>query len=161
MNDSATTSPAPPVAKTRRFQIVNPDCPLGLRIMAIVNFVIGALGAGAVIAIAVAQDGRYNMLPPREVQAIDWRHYLMVLMRLASAMTIIFSGVGYLRLRRLQGWVLGNLYACIALANTLLYALLLKEFGTSSLLWLPYPVLTLFFLNTTYLKAFSTSLGEP
>ena len=78
----------------------------------------------------------------------------MIIMRMASVMTIFFSGLGYLQLKRAQGWLLGNLYAVIALTNTALYAFLLEEFGTSSLLWLPFPIITLVLLNTTYRKSF-------
>ena len=146
---------APPVvdqaAKTR-WQITDPRCPLGLRVMAVCNFVVAALGTVAVVALAVGQDNRYNVWTIEG--PVTWEHHLMILMRLAAVMTVFFSGLGYLRLRRAQGWLLGNGYALIALANTALYAFLLEEFGTSSLLWLPFPVITLILLNTTYRKSF-------
>ena len=130
-------------------------CPGGLKAMAIVNFVIAGFGTVAVIALALGQDNRYDIW---EIEGpVTWEHHLMICMRMAAVLTILFSGLGYLSLKRVQGWMLGNLYAVISLVNVLMYAFLLDEFGTSSLLWLPYPILTLFLLNTTYRKCFFRS----
>ena len=146
---------APPVAERpakSRWQVTDSRCPLGLRVMAVCNFIVAALGTIVVVGLAVGQDSRYDVW--KIEGPVTWKNHVMILMRLAGVMTVFFSGLGYLRLRRAQGWVLGNLYALIALANTALYAFLLEEFGTLSLLWLPFPVITLILLNTTYRKSF-------
>ena len=80
--------------------------------------------------------------------------YLVLAIRMLSLMAIFFAAVGYVRLSKSQERLLGNIYAVLALAYVILDGCL-DGFTALSLLWFPYPLLTLFFLNTTYAKSFT------
>ena len=110
----------------------NRQRPSGLTIMAILNFVFGGLGIIALFVLAVVQD-QLNKLTGG--QLLTWANYLMLFMRLVTVVLAICSGVGYLGMKRLTGWVLGNAYASVAILNSILYAVLLEQFGIMTFVW--------------------------
>ena len=136
----------------------NRQRPSGLTIMAILNFVFGGLGIIALFVLAVVQD-QLNKLTGG--QLLTWANYLMLFMRLVTVVLAICSGVGYLGMKRLTGWVLGNAYASVAILNSILYAVLLEQFGIMTFVWTVYPILTLIMLNLVFRQDFHDAEGRP
>ena len=134
-----------------------PPRPVGLTVLAVFNFVVGAIGAMALFGLAMTQGWITKLTGD---QIIDWRHYLMMFMRLATVLLAFASGVGYLAQEWMSGWLCGNAYALVSILNAILYAVLLHEFDSSSLFWLVYPVLTLFLLNFGFRRNFLRPAGQ-
>ncbi len=144
-------SESPDVQPVPRPQGSKAARPGGLTVMAVLNFIFGGLGMVALFVLMLAQQWLYKMTAGA---ALTWANYLMYVMRLTSIILAISSAIGYLRLHRFQGYVLGNAYACVAILNMVLYAVLLDEFGIMSFFWLMWPIVTLFLLNIVYRQAF-------
>ena len=64
---------------------------------------------------------------------------------------LLASGVGYLGQKRFAGRTLGNVYAVLAVADTVIGLTVVKSgFGITTVIGLIYPLLTLALLNTTF-----------
>ena len=138
--------------------------PGGLTALAVLNFVFGGLGVLAVVAYAAlfAIVGGGDVGPEqREVaKSLEEAGGMGVLgvtfaLSLISTVLLIASGVGYLKLRRVLGRIVGNAYAVTSIVSTIVGAALMPVdagggFGLMSIIGLIYPVLTLILLNTTF-----------
>jgi hypothetical protein len=122
--------------------------PIGLMIMALANALFGMAGAVVFVLTLIKHD----IFEGRELAG---EVYLVLAIRMLSLMAIFFAAVGYVRLSKSQGRLLGNIYAILALAYVILDGVMFEGFTATSLLWFPYPLLTLFFLNTTYANSFT------
>lgn len=71
-------------------------------------------------------------------------------------MLLLLSGIGYLTQKRFLGRVVGNIYAFFGIIAVLISLLILPKeigggFGTSAIIGLIYPTLTLILLDTAFI----------
>lgn len=143
--------------------------PGGLTALAIVNFVfaglafLGLLGLVFVFSLLgmameeVPESQQAVIEALHEVGMLWW--ILSMLANLISAILLLVSGIGYLKLKPFMGRTLGNVYAIFTLIVTVLVALTLPTvlgggFGIGTLISIIYPVLTLILLNATFKEDF-------
>lgn len=82
--------------------------------------------------------------------------YLSLVIGLIAATALIVAGVGYLKMSKGAGYVMGHVYAILAIVNVIIgLAMLHSGFGFFTVIGLAYPVLTLILLNTTFKKCFA------
>ena len=129
--------------------------PGGLTALAVLNFVFGGLGAIGLIGlfgllsmadgVATAAGGSLTAAPGAGGV------YLSLALGAVATVLLIASGVGYLQMKKFLGQKLGNGYAVVAIANTVIGIIMLKSgFGVFAIIGLIYPVITLALLNTTF-----------
>lgn len=148
--------------------------PGGLTALAVLNFVFGGfglLGTAAFFAIMAivnkaAQDGSNEEAAEaqREI-AKAWQEvgvgffYVIMALGAVSAILLIASGVGYLQQKRFLGRTLGNVYAVLSIASSLIMGAVVSSeagggFNIGTIIGLVYPGLTLLLLNTTFKEDF-------
>jgi hypothetical protein len=103
---------------------------------------------------------------PREAMAEQWRAsglgvhvlYIQAACYLVLAFLLIASGVGFLKLSRVWGRVLGNVYGVASIGTTAFEVSQIPEdmggFTILAILAIIYPVLVLILLNTTFKEDF-------
>jgi hypothetical protein len=148
--------------------------PGGLTALAVFNFIfgglslLGALGSAALIPFLgrISEQAASQDMPPAQraqVEALaDMSGSLFVLLAVVSLVTavlLIVSGVGYLKLKKFLGRTIGNVYAIVSIVYSaaspfLLPAALGGGFGIAAIIGLIYPLLTLILLNTTFREDF-------
>ena len=137
--------------------------PGGLTALAVINFIFFASSLASLGTIAAR-----NKIPitdemgeSQRAQIEAFRNMetstvvLLTISTLAAGVLLLLSGIGYLKQRRFLGRILGNVYAAVAIAGTLLSTVLLDAeigggFSLNLLISLIYPVLTLILINTTF-----------
>jgi hypothetical protein len=136
--------------------------PGGLTALAVLNFVFGGLGALGVLALVAllavankvvdeASGGEATISSAPGAGMI----YLSLALSVVGIILLIASGVGYLKLKKFLGKTLGNVYALLSIANSIVGIAVLKlGFGFGTILGLIYPVLTLILLNTVFKDEF-------
>ena len=144
--------------------------PGGLTALAVINFVFGGIGVLGILAWAVmfafmgaiAEAGSESGDEGAQALAKLWEEvglgvfYAIFALNVLSTILIIASGVGYLKQKRFLGRTLGNGYAVLSIAASLIMALVVSDpevgggFNLISILGLVYPGLTLLLLNTTF-----------
>ena len=151
-----------------------PKRPGGLTALAVLNFVFGGL---AIISIPLglvgmkflkSQAARGRMppgfkmppMPPDEVL------YLGMFMALVVGVLLIVSGVGYLKVSKVAGYVFGNVYAIVSITWSAIHLGINPMARTGlglvmCIIDLVYPVLTLILLNVRYRKVFSAPPAGP
>lgn len=129
--------------------MANGTRPGGLTALAVVNLVIGGLGTVGGLATLAALAGGFQ--PESEHALAVPRHwqYVEAGFSLAVGALLIFSGIGYLRQKKLQGRLVGNLYAVASLGSSALL-IAVTIFTFAHVVGLVYPFLTLLLLNTTF-----------
>lgn len=69
---------------------------------------------------------------------------------------LLLAGIGYLKQKRVLGWVMGNVYAAIMILSTIISPLILppalKGGTVSVIVALAYPIITLILINFVYKK---------
>lgn len=129
--------------------------PGGLTALAVLNFVFGGIAGLLLIGVAallggahmVARDAGHSL---NEVPGAGLI-YLALGLGAIRVICLIASGVGYIGQKRFLGRTLGNVYAILGIADTVIgVAMLHTGFGLFSLIGLIYPVLTLILVNTTF-----------
>lgn len=142
---------------------MGPARPGGLTALAVLNFVFGGFAVLAIFgllallslansAVSQASGGQTSLTQTPGAGVV----YFMVLIAIVQAGLLITSGVGYLGLKRTTGYVLGNVYGIVGVANVLLnFVLVGGGFGFMTILGLAYPVITLALLNTTFKNCFT------
>jgi len=80
---------------------------------------------------------------------------LIFILTLLSGVLLLVSGIGYLKQKRVLGRMVGNVYAVLAVAGSIVSGLLFKAelgggFNISTIIGLIYPLLTLILINTTF-----------
>lgn len=148
--------------------------PGGLTALAVINFIWGglsllsALGLAALIPLLgmIEEEASTQGIPPDQMAALqalaDIGGLVFVafaLVSLITAVLLIASGVGYLKLKKFLGRTLGNAYGILGIASTVGSAAFLPGelgggFNIMVIVGLIYPVLTLFLLNTTFKEDF-------
>jgi hypothetical protein len=140
--------------------------PGGLTVMAVLNFVfaglgvIGLLGMIAVFAMLdKIPDNNMQEAQKAQIQAYREMGPAMRITSLAlvavSPILLLLSGIGYLKQKKGLGRYGGTLYALVAIAESVIFGLLIKSgpeggFSIGTLIGLIYPVLTLILVNTTF-----------
>lgn len=148
--------------------------PGGLTALAVINFVFGGFGAlgslgmlaiMAFINVAAQSADNEGASEAQREMAKAWEEigmgffYLILLLGAVSAMLLIASGVGYLQQKKFLGRTLGNAYAVISIASSLLMGVMITSdagggFNIGTIIGLVYPVLTLILLNGTFKEDF-------
>jgi len=134
--------------------------PGGLTALAIFNFIFGGLsGLINLLGLATISTMREQMEESAR-QSGDklpamWIRYFLMGMALIRAAVLITSGIGYLQLKRFLGYILGNIYAVLALiAIGIEIGMAPQNFTVVSLFEFVYPLITLFLLNVIFRKDF-------
>lgn len=143
--------------------------PGGLTALAVINFIFAGFGLLALLAFAAVfavfgaalesvPEGQRALAEALKQVGVMW-FILSLVASLISAILLLVSGIGYLKLSKFMGRTLGNVYGIFALIGTFLTALLMPpelggSFTIGTLIGLIYPVLTLILLNTTFKEDF-------
>jgi hypothetical protein len=147
--------------------------PGGLTALAVINFVLGGLSLLGALGLAVlvpllgmAIEQASQEMPPEQVAQMEALaemsgplFVVLLLISFVSAILLIVSGVGYLKLKKFLGRTLGNAYAVISIVYAIGAALLMPVeigggFNIMAIVGLIYPVLTFILLNTTFKEDF-------
>lgn len=143
--------------------------PGGLAVLAVINFIFAALSllgaAGTILAkmfIGNAPMGQMSEQQAAQINAMQNMSgttlSIIVGINIVYFLLLLLSGIGYLKLKRILGWILGNIYGVLAIIFPILTTMGLfsdmpeKGFGVGAVLNLIYPVLTLILLNTVFKK---------
>lgn len=154
--------------------------PGGLTALAVLNFVFGGLGLiGSFMLLALLSVGHklaeatteFGQRMAREAgdneaareigQAFSEVHYstgavyLCVIIGVVVAALLIVAGVGYMKQSRTSGYIVGHVYAILAIINAILAWAMLSQAGFSLIIGVAYPVITLALLNTAFKKCFA------
>lgn len=148
--------------------------PGGLTALAVINFifggfgVLGALGSIALIPLLgrIPEQATANMRDEqleqfRALQDIGPTLFVTLgALALVSAVLLIASGFGYLKLKKTLGRTLGNTYGVLGILSALGRTLWLPAalggsgFNIATIIGLIYPALTLILLNTAFKEDF-------
>ena len=144
-----------------------PKRPGGLTALAVLNFVFAGFGiigipvamAGLAFLKSQAASGRlppgFKMppLPPDEV------FYMQMFLSFILAVMLLVSGVGYIKMSKVAGYVFGNVYAIMSIGTNIFGVAMNPQARTGLgivgvVIGLIYPVLTLILLNGVFRKVF-------
>jgi len=141
--------------------------PGGLTALAVINFILACLyiimtGLTAVSFIFIDNIPLGNM-GEAEVARIDAIKQLstgesvfILAPSLIAGIILILAGIGYLKQKKVLGWLMGNIYAAIIILSTVLSPMILSPAlrgGTISLIIaLAYPIITIALINFLYKK---------
>jgi hypothetical protein len=161
--------------------------PGGLTALAVINFILGGIFLLSILGVVLgkygiemnekALDQRIQNDPnlvERDPQIAKQQEDLETAKKALSDPTLrmltflsiiptslmIVSGVGYLKQKKILGWMMGNLYAVISISLGIAEILMIDEeitggFGIASLIGFIYPALTLFLMNVTFKEDFA------
>jgi len=139
--------------------------PGGLTALAVINFIFAGFSFFGLIGIAtmstmskIPMDG---MTEAQKTQFAAFQNMgqsvfiFIILSSLVSFILLLISGIGYLRLKKVLGRIVGNVYGIIGIIGVIVnVAMYPKElgggFGISSIIGIIYPLLTLILLNSTF-----------
>jgi hypothetical protein len=142
--------------------------PGGLTALAVINFVFAAFSLLGVFGTVIGRMfvGNMPMEQMSEQQAAQVAAMqdmstatlvLVICMNIASFLLLLLSGIGYLKMKRILGRLVGNLYGAAAIIFMIISTVAFadtfgKSFGIGNIVGLVYPVLTLILLNTVFRK---------
>ncbi len=129
--------------------------PGGLTALAVINFVFGGLGCLGIlgmVALLGAVDQITEGAGTVEV-ASNGSIMVSIVLSIATVALLIISGIGYLGLKKMLGFKMGNLYAIISIVASIV-GIIAAGFTIGSLIGFIYPGVTLFLLNTTFKEDF-------
>jgi hypothetical protein len=125
-----------------------------LTALAVLNFVfagLGLLGLLAVLALLTAADVASHGELSGGGGVSKGVIYVALILGVVRMGILLTAGIGYIKMKRFLGRTLGNVYAILAIADTVIgLALLHSGFGIGAIIGLIYPVLTLVLINTTF-----------
>jgi hypothetical protein len=125
-----------------------------LTALAVLNFVfagLGLLGFLAVLALLGAADHATGGKLEGAGGVSKGAVYAALILGVVRMGILLAAGVGYLKMKKFLGRTLGNVYAILAIGDTVLGLAILKTgFGVGAIIGLVYPVLTLILINTTF-----------
>lgn len=168
-------SPYPPPSVQPQYPGMPRRRPGGLTALAVLNFCFGGLAilmiplllAGVSFIESQAESGQ---LPPgMEMPAMPTGSllHLQVFLMFIVAVLLIVSGVGYIKMSKVAGYVFGNIYALVSIAGDVTILVLNPQalaggLGIIGLLIdAIYPVLTLILLNGPFRKVFTAPPVGP
>ena len=141
--------------------------PGGLTTLAVLNFVFGGKDCLNMLGMLAWLGFKSGAIPLPEQKGMEEFQkllaeipngviYVMVAFYGASAFLLIASGVGYLKLNRVWGRLLGSVGALVWMGGTVAVTVLVADVpgGEFALFTLIYPVVTLILLNTTFREDF-------
>lgn len=142
--------------------------PGGLTALAVINFIFAAFAlisiSGTMITRVMIPHMPMDQMTAEQVAALEALQNMNVslLVFMACKAIVIFlllllSGIGYLKLKRVLGRAIGNIYGVLAILIIFVTAVMFPKelgggFGIMKILGLIYPVLTLILLNTVFRK---------
>jgi hypothetical protein len=129
--------------------------PGGLTALAVLNFVFSGLNALVLLSFAIVLGVKYGGTSDpkvaRDVAKISFEMaWVMTLLTALRTGLLIASGVGYLKLKKFLGRMLGNAYAVVSLVDLAIGIVVSEDVGIGQLIVNVYPILTLILLNTTF-----------
>jgi hypothetical protein len=143
--------------------------PGGLTAMAVINFLGAALNVIQAVSFVIllhvkSHPELLEKLPDKDqaakmtevVEATPrWYMLTMALADVVFVAVLIIAGIGYLKLKRRQGWLLGNAWAVVSLGFTVAQMVFIHApFSIVSFIAFLYPIVTLGALNTTFKQDF-------
>lgn len=145
--------------------------PGGLTALAVFNFIFAGFGVLGFIGMA-AMLGFMDMIPTDTMQPEQRAQFeafqemgtpfflLVLVLSLISIALETVSGFGYLKQKRVMGWMVGNIYALFSLVSGVVSGLMMKPelgggFNIGVIIGFVYPVLTLVLLNSTFKADFT------
>jgi len=148
--------------------------PGGLTALAVFNFGFGALGVlGALgLAVLIPMLGQMpadatSQITPEQLERINALKEMgtglfltIAALNLVSALLLILSGIGYLKLKKFLGRTLGNAYGILGILSTVGSMLWMPaalgggSFTIGTIIGLIFPVLTLVLINTAFKEDF-------
>ena len=141
--------------------------PGGLTALAVINFILAFLyiissGLTAVSFIFIDSIPLGNMSEAQvtRIEAIKQlgtgESVFMLAPSLIAGIILILAGIGYLKQKKVLGWLMGNIYAAIIILSTVLSPIILspafKSGPVSLIIALAYPVITIGLINFLYKK---------
>ena len=140
--------------------------PGGLTALAVINFVFAGLSVLSLLGTAVF-FAFIDKIPTDEMDAAQRATIealqnmgtgalvLIFAMNLLTVLLLLLSGIGYLKQKRALGRMVGNAYAVISIASSVVSAVMFARelgggFNIMTIVGLIYPILTLVLLNTTF-----------
>ena len=140
--------------------------PGGLTALAVINFVfcgwgfIGLLGLVAFFAL-IGKIPTDDMQEAQRTQIEAFQNMglsvfiLIFALSIVSNVLLLISGIGYLKQKRVMGWMIGNAYALLSIVGSIVSGVMFASelgggFNIGTIIGLIYPVVTLILLNTTF-----------
>jgi len=140
--------------------------PGGLTALAVINFVffglglIGLFGWVALFALVgkIPTDDMTE-LQRNQIEAFQEMGFslfvVIFVLSLVSNVLLLLSGIGYLKQKKVLGWMIGNAYAIVSVISSIVSALMFPAelgggFNIGIIIGLIYPIVTLALLNTTF-----------
>ena len=140
--------------------------PGGLTALAVINFVfsgwnlIGLLGMAALFAfIGMIPTDQMEEAQRQQIEAFQNMGLPLFIfifaLTLITSVLLLLSGIGYLKQKKVLGWMVGNLYAIVSIVSSIVSGFMFPAemgggFQIATIIGLIYPVLTLILLNTTF-----------
>jgi hypothetical protein len=140
--------------------------PGGLTALAVINFVFSGWGIIGMLMMA-AFFAFVGMIPTdemEEAQRVQIEAFqnmglplfiFIFALTILSSVLLLLSGIGYLKQKKLLGRMVGNAYAVISIASSVVSGILFAPelgggFNIGVIIGLIYPIITLILLNTTF-----------
>jgi hypothetical protein len=140
--------------------------PGGLTALAVINFVFFGFGSIGLLFFA-ASFALIGLIPTDQMeeaqrtqieafQEMGLPMFLFVfVLSIISNVLLLLSGIGYIKQKKVMGWMLGNAYGIFSVVSSIVSGLMFAPelgggFNIMAIVGLIYPVLTLILLNTTF-----------
>ena len=140
--------------------------PGGLTALAVINFVfagfsvLSLLGTAALFTlidkIPTDQMDGAQRAQIEALQNLGTGALVFILaINLLTGLLLLLSGIGYLKQKRVLGWMVGNAYAVVSIVSNVVSAMMFARelgggFNIMTIVGLVYPILTLVLINTTF-----------
>jgi tryptophan-rich sensory protein len=140
--------------------------PGGLTALAVINFVFSGWGFIGLLGLAAffAFIGKIPTDDMNEAQKAQFEAFqnmglpvfiFIFALSIISSVLLLLSGIGYLKLKKFLGRMIGNTYAVIAIVSSIISGIMFAPelgggFNIGTIIGLIYPIVTLILLNTTF-----------
>ena len=140
--------------------------PGGLTALAVINFVffgfglLGLIGWAALFAfVGKIPTDDMTEIQRNQIEAFQEMGFSLFVaifaLSLVSNVLLLLSGIGYLKQKKVLGWMMGNAYAILSIISSIISALTFPAeigggFNIGIIIGLIYPIVTLALLNTTF-----------
>ncbi len=140
--------------------------PGGLTALAVINFIFSGWGFIGLLGLAAffAFIGKIPTDDMNEAQKTQFEAFqnmglpvfiFIFALSLISSVLLLLSGIGYLKLKKFLGRMIGNTYAVISIVSSVISGIMFPSemgggFNIGTIIGLIYPIITLILLNTTF-----------